>query len=595
MIIESATLSSLSPINSTAGVQPPPVTDGVVSSKGFSDTLVAQLDHLTNPKIEAVLPPQKLDSAGKPMPIAEITLQDLAASLGNDLPPNTTKNNIDHEAALGAVTDTLNYIAKNTTDAEKQAGTLESIKNMIATVAPVQQNTVNLAAIATPIEQNVANTAALTATVEKNTENTAMTATVKNNAENVVATAVTVEPNPENTAAIAATVEKNTENTVTIASTVEKNAESPVAMTTTVENNAKNIPVMAVQVQQDQVTMPAMTAPPTQPQTESGGTGIEQTITSAVVTPATTQIDLKQTNDKVDKKRVESKPQENNSDISGLLTTVIPPAVMPINQETAANNPVPVNPTTADTQSPVKNPSIGGDAKSNPLTQLSDNIQNPAVSPQPAQGKQELNLEGIETAGQIGKTDLNAPQLPNVDGEKAIPGIGTDINLLNRATIDNKTDVPAITKQLSHPEWNKDLGERIVWMSNRAIPAAEIKLNPPQLGPISVRVNVTDDQATVVFTAHHATTREAIEASIPKLREMMNSQQLNLAEVNVSGGSASEQKNSPAQNFTLAAGNQGQPSNGQGQNAATQDVDDIEQEIESGQAIVSQGLVNTYA
>jgi Flagellar hook-length control protein FliK. len=98
-----------------------------------------------------------------------------------------------------------------------------------------------------------------------------------------------------------------------------------------------------------------------------------------------------------------------------------------------------------------------------------------------------------------------------------------------------------MTKPLSHPEWNKDLGERIVWMNSRAIPSAEIRMNPPHLGPISVRVDVSDDQATVVFTAQHAAVRETLEASIPKLREMMSAQHLNLAEVNISQGSASDQ------------------------------------------------------
>jgi flagellar hook-length control protein FliK len=126
-------------------------------------------------------------------------------------------------------------------------------------------------------------------------------------------------------------------------------------------------------------------------------------------------------------------------------------------------------------------------------------------------------------------------------------------------------------------------------MSSKAIPTAEIRLNPQHLGPISVRVNVVDDQATVVFTAHHAATREAIDASIPRLREMMGAQQLNLVEVSVSQNPASDQGRSQAQNFSHTAG-------GAAQGPVIVDgADDIEQEIDSGRALVSKGLLSIYA
>ncbi|MGZ5621669.1 MAG: flagellar hook-length control protein FliK, partial [Methylobacter sp.] len=179
-------------------------------------------------------------------------------------------------------------------------------------------------------------------------------------------------------------------------------------------------------------------------------------------------------------------------------------------------------------------------------------------------------------------------QISSFEGEKILTRAGADIAPSSRS-IDNKTDIPAMTKPLSHPEWNKDLGDRIVWMSSKAIPSAEIRLNPQHLGPISVRVDVADDQATVVFTAQHASVRETIEASIPKLREMMGAQQLNLADVSVSQGSASDQGRSQSQNFAQTA-------DGRGQRAMiVDDIDDVEQEVASGRAVVSNGLLSIYA
>ncbi len=72
----------------------------------------------------------------------------------------------------------------------------------------------------------------------------------------------------------------------------------------------------------------------------------------------------------------------------------------------------------------------------------------------------------------------------------------------------------------------------------------------------------------------------------------MGSQQLNLVDVNVSQGAASDQGRSQSQNFAQTADGRGQ----QGAAGAVIDgVDDVEQEIESGRAVVSKGLLSLYA
>jgi flagellar hook-length control protein FliK len=235
---------------------------------------------------------------------------------------------------------------------------------------------------------------------------------------------------------------------------------------------------------------------------------------------------------------------------------------------------------------------LTGDSGSNQPTKIfGESLQGGAVFNQvSAQDKQGFNLNYFQNSVQTEKAGQVDQQALSLDGEKALPRVGADMIQPNRMS-DNKADVPAMTKPLSHPEWNKDLGERIVWMTNKAIPSAEIRLNPQHLGPISVRVDVTDDQASVVFTAQHAAVRETLEASIPKLREMMGTQQLNLADVSISQGSASEHGRSQSQNFAQTADGRGQ-----GREAVVADgVDDVEQEIASGRAVVSKGVLSIYA
>jgi flagellar hook-length control protein FliK len=214
-----------------------------------------------------------------------------------------------------------------------------------------------------------------------------------------------------------------------------------------------------------------------------------------------------------------------------------------------------------------------------------DFLQKEAVLRQSIQDKQGVNLQYVENAGHTEKTLVMEKQASILGIEQATPGV-TENMVQFHSPIDNRTDSPAITRPLTHPDWSKDLGEQIVWMTNKAIPAAEIKLNPAHLGPISVRIDVDQDQATILFTAQHAGVKEAIEASIPKLREMLATQQINLINVNISQNSTSDQGRSPSQTFFKPPENSGK---------GIEDVTDTIEKIEHDRVVVSKGLLSIYA
>ena len=526
MNIESANLSSLPPsIAPVAGVgvvegMSQPLPDGVVS-EGFSGALVAQLELLNKIKTGDTAPLQTPDPAVNSLPVVtdlsvgSSDVQDFAALLGNDLPSTyKTKDDVDHEAALGAVTDVLKYITLGTTAGEKAAEAEKNIKDVIAMATPVQQNIEGTNAAVVPVLENKTYAVAVSEAVPAQQNMTA--------AETV--------PTQQNMAAAEA------------------------------EKGIKNIVGMGV--------------------------------------PERT--DLKQVNDKPSRAQIgeEAQTAEEGDDhvAEGLVAAVIPhPIIMSVEQGKSVSNLTPadvIDEVSGNGLLSYIKSSIVGSAKSDQSAKVvDDTLQGEAVFRQPVQEKPGFNLKYAEDIGK--GENVKGRLVPTLAGEKTLPGGAGDISQLNRPVIDHKTEVPAMTKPLSHPEWNKDLGERIVWMNNRAIPAAEIRLNPQHLGPISVRVDVADDQATVVFTAQHAAVREVLEASIPKLREMMSAQQINLVDVNVyQGGHSSDSGRSQAQNFAQGfADSQRQG----GAGAAADGVDNVEQEIESGRAVVSKGLLSIYA
>ena len=101
----------------------------------------------------------------------------------------------------------------------------------------------------------------------------------------------------------------------------------------------------------------------------------------------------------------------------------------------------------------------------------------------------------------------------------------------------------SVNTPLAQGNWDQALGERIQWMVNQKMQGAQIRLNPAQLGPMEVRIQVQNDQASIQFNSAHSVVREALEAALPRLRDMFDASGVELVNVDVSGQpSAGEQR-----------------------------------------------------
>lgn len=86
----------------------------------------------------------------------------------------------------------------------------------------------------------------------------------------------------------------------------------------------------------------------------------------------------------------------------------------------------------------------------------------------------------------------------------------------------------AVAPTVGHPQWSQAVGDRVLWLAAQNISSAEIRLDPPELGPMQVRVTVHQDQVQVTFTSPHQGVREALDQGAARLREMFNEQGLTL-------------------------------------------------------------------
>ncbi|AXS79185.1 flagellar hook-length control protein FliK [Dechloromonas sp. HYN0024] len=91
----------------------------------------------------------------------------------------------------------------------------------------------------------------------------------------------------------------------------------------------------------------------------------------------------------------------------------------------------------------------------------------------------------------------------------------------------------AISTPLNEPGWPHDFGNRIVWLAKNDQQVAQININPPQLGPVQISISLNGDQASATFASPHPEVRQAIQDSLPQLREMFSTAGISLGQANV--------------------------------------------------------------
>lgn len=132
----------------------------------------------------------------------------------------------------------------------------------------------------------------------------------------------------------------------------------------------------------------------------------------------------------------------------------------------------------------------------------------------------------------ISSSSERLPEIPvQMSAAAAITEKAPGLDLANSATQNARFTVNV---QFGRAEWNAGVAAKVAQMAAQNLNYAEIQLDPPELGPLQVRVQVNSDQASVVFNAHSAQVREALEQGSQRLRELFESEGLNLVDVDVS-------------------------------------------------------------
>ncbi len=90
-----------------------------------------------------------------------------------------------------------------------------------------------------------------------------------------------------------------------------------------------------------------------------------------------------------------------------------------------------------------------------------------------------------------------------------------------------------IAPALGEGPWAAALGQQALFIAKNQMGSAQLTLNPEHLGPIQITLDLKHDQASAVFVSPHEAVRQAIEASLPQLRDMFTQAGLQLGQTQV--------------------------------------------------------------
>lgn len=115
-------------------------------------------------------------------------------------------------------------------------------------------------------------------------------------------------------------------------------------------------------------------------------------------------------------------------------------------------------------------------------------------------------------------------------------------------------------------------------MMARNMKSVDIRLDPPELGSMQVKLSVQNDQASVSFVVSSQQAKDALENSLPKLKELLEQQGLELADSDVN-----------QQNSQNGAGEDDEQ-NGIAKNGLSSDAEGADEDLEQQQQMLNRAI-----
>ena len=159
----------------------------------------------------------------------------------------------------------------------------------------------------------------------------------------------------------------------------------------------------------------------------------------------------------------------------------------------------------------------------------------------------DLDAHGHGGAGDPGSdTGTGSDSLAGGNGTAALQQLSTNA----ASNSSDATPVPTVRvhADVDSSDFPQGVADQVSLAVDNGWSSAKLSVNPPQLGPIELQIAVQGSHAQVAMSTHSAVTREALESSVPKLRDMLNSQGFTQVSVDISQRSFQE-RSTPSQPY----------------------------------------------
>ncbi|GAL23095.1 flagellar hook-length control protein FliK [Vibrio maritimus] len=151
-----------------------------------------------------------------------------------------------------------------------------------------------------------------------------------------------------------------------------------------------------------------------------------------------------------------------------------------------------------------------------------------------------LNQPGVGSEGALQAAGAGALTATQVRGEQSAQATGAVQSPL------------MLTKENA----GEQVAERVQMMMSKNLKHVDIRLDPPDLGRMQIRMSLNNDSATVHFTVQNQQTRDMVDQAMPRLREMLSQQGIQLADTSV------QQQGQQQRHASHGSGNGGPSSGG---------------------------------
>ena len=148
-----------------------------------------------------------------------------------------------------------------------------------------------------------------------------------------------------------------------------------------------------------------------------------------------------------------------------------------------------------------------------------------------------------------------------------VNSVNLPTNVIANSTIQNGLSIKN--------NFSPNLALRIQWIYQQALSSAEILMDPPELGPLSVKISNNRGETNILFQVTNPATKDVIEDNLAKLKELLADQGINLGDAQVEQQQKEKNDDSSGQNSSLSSVEQ-------------------EENIQAVNVHTQQGILDTY-